>query len=249
AFSLTSCNDDKVSPISLKGYEGTDLSLYYPDSESHSYELTGGEGAYEASSSDTNVVTAGIDSKGNLAMKAIAPGKADVTVTDEAENKLVLKVVVAHPTLDLVVEKLDVTIKGEELTDDEKKEIGKEALNTILVQAEGGYKFTYTNEARTEGVVNVYAEKFGDKAVSGEFRIVPVTAEEETEATQRQVYELTLDKSVRTLILETTTATRAHMTEKKVSRVLLEDVTADFEEEYEGVEEVYTVQTIASDDK
>ncbi|MCD8031607.1 MAG: hypothetical protein LUF85_12510 [Bacteroides sp.] len=135
AFSLTSCNDDKVSPISLKDHKGTDLSLYYPDSEAHSYELTGGEGAYKASSSDIKVVTAEIDSKGDLSMKAVAPGKADVTITDEAENKLVLKVVVVYPTLDLVVEKLGVTIKGEELTDDQKKEIEEEALNTVPVQA------------------------------------------------------------------------------------------------------------------
>ncbi|MCD8031608.1 MAG: hypothetical protein LUF85_12515 [Bacteroides sp.] len=97
--------------------------------------------------------------------------------------------------------------------------------------------------------MNVYPEKFGDKAVRGEFRIVPAAAEKDTKDTQRQVYELTLDKSVRTLILETTVATRAQMTTKNVSRVLLEDVTADFEEEYEGVEEVCTVQTIASEEK
>ncbi len=247
AFSLTSCNDDKVSPISLKDYEGTELSLYYPDAEAHSYELTGGEGTYEASSSDIQVVTAEIDTKGNLALKVVGIGDADVIVTDEAENQLVLKVTVQYPALDLVVDKRSVTITGE-LTDDQEKEIKTEALKTILVQEKGGYKFVFTNEARTEGVVHVYEEKFGDKAISGGFRIVPATAEEETTGTYSQTFELTLDQGVRTLILETSAATRADIA-TKVSRVLLEDVTADFKEAYAGVEAIYTVQHIASEEE
>ncbi len=238
-FGLTACNDDDKNPgITLKGIEGNELTLTFPNSEEVSYELQGGEGKYTAKSAKTDVVTAEAKD-GKLVMKVVALGEAIVTVTDEADNKLDVKVTVAYETLELKVKEIKADIKGEELDKEEKEAIEEAALETVPVKAGGGYVFTYTNEERTEGKVAIYKDKFGDKAIESTFEVIDSETEK---GTSRTTFSFAIDKEKREFVLVLAPATRA-TAEPKIDVYLEEDVTEDFEK-YENVEEVITVQVV-----
>ena len=155
---ISSCSNDELAPISLKNRETANIKLNYPNNQTYSFPLQGGDGNYEISCDKPEIIETKMISSCDISIKALALGEAIITVRDQSGNTLDIHVIVDYYTDNYIVSKQDILLTGD-LKDSEKQAIKEKALATIPVKTGGGYKFIYTDAEIARGKVLVYQEK------------------------------------------------------------------------------------------
>ena len=129
----------------------------------------------------------------------------------------------------------DVTIFGDDLTENEKIEIREKQLAEIPVKAGGGYKFIYTDAAGRKGKAVIYADTFGSDGIETTFE------EKEFESPYTpnvfsSGYEIVIGNEKRIFIFGAL----------GVPALIREDVTPKVQVEYPQAKLVYTSQILRS---
>lgn len=199
---ISSCSNDELAPISLKNRETANIKLNYPNNQTYSFPLQGGDGNYEISCDKPEIIETKMISSCDISIKALALGEAIITVRDQSGNTLDIHVIVDYYTDNYIVSKQDILLTGD-LKDSEKQTIKEKALATIPVKTGGGYKFIYTDAEIARGKVLVFQEKFGDKAIEGSFERKSNEIENEQWGTRHIIsFDLTLpEQPKRTFII------------------------------------------------
>lgn len=174
--SLFSCSDNiemGLFPVQEDGTSfvltGNKVQLFYPSAKGRiEFLVTGLEADYIISTSDETVLSVGYASNG-LYLVPLKLGKVVVTISDKAGREFKFDVENVYWKEEYIVEKNDIRIGGEILTEKEKEEITYKAKSIPPVEIGGGYQFIYTDEERTEGIVNMYPEGWDKRYFSGNF--------------------------------------------------------------------------------
>ena len=240
---ISSCSNDELAPISLKNRETANIKLNYPNNQTYSFPLQGGDGNYEISCDKPEIIETKMISSCDISIKALALGEAIITVKDQSGNTLDIHVIVDYYTDNYIVSKQDILLTGD-LKDSEKQTIKEKALATIPVKTGGGYKFIYTDAEIARGKVLVYQEKFGNKAIEGSFERKSNKIENEQWGTRHIIsFDLTLpEQPKRTFIIS------EYIPSSRTSPIVLmaffEDLKKTFTIDYPTVEQVYTEQVL-----
>jgi hypothetical protein len=225
--------------ISLHYVEDNSIQLYYPSMNVIS--ISGGDGTYALACSDESILEVKIEmEQKTLVLTPLSLGKATVTISDRSNNVYTLNVNISYRENDYVVKERDVRITGENLTEEEKREIEEKAISTIPVEVNGGYKFIYTGEDGFSGKVIVYAETFGENGKDGIFEEqISADGSENSykvimqlNGRERVFYFIAYDISTRS---EDVTSSRWAFTE---------DITEWIRTDYPDVESAYTEQVL-----
>lgn len=138
---LTGCSDEESNPLRFDLSTDTDntVDVCFPRSEEDgsagSVTILGGDGNYTAQCDNDAVLKIDMKHSNAFVLYPQDWGEAHVTVTDGTGASIVLKVNVFQAKQTLVIGGMDVLITGgEELTDEQKAGLRKEALATIPVK-------------------------------------------------------------------------------------------------------------------
>lgn len=237
---LPSCSDDDVNPISLQDIENSSLYLVYPRSGAYTTAISGGDGSYTASSGNSQILSAEVVNGQTLTCTPLSVGQTTIAITDRSNNLYTLNVTVAYVEQSYLVVKNEVAVTGNSLTVGEKKEIEENALSSMLVKPNGGYKFVYTDMEATRGEAYIYPEKLGDTGIKGTFERGTAAVEG---SLSKMTYVITANKNVYTLILTPYTGTITQSSvEPYMPFVFFENLTEKYKPHYSNVENVYTSQ-------
>ncbi len=241
-FFFVSCDNDKVSPIKLKDFDESVLRLSYPDDGQYTYTVEGGNGEYTASSQDPDVVSARMV-KSDLQLIVKGLGKTKVVVTDESDNSFSVDVHVDYYMLQMRVSKLQVHITGE-IEEADKKVLTEKALATFPIAVGGGWQFVFMDKERISGeVYMIQPDTTDSRALKSDFTVRVLKEGDPGSEYGRYIYDLTIDGKERSFIWTTQQYLSTRLS--VVAPVLfVEDMTEQFKEEYPGVKEVLTVQTL-----
>jgi hypothetical protein len=119
---ISSCSNDELAPISLKNRETANIKLNYPNNQTYSFPLQGGDGNYEISCDKPEIIETKMISSCDISIKALALGEAIITVRDQSGNTLDIHVIVDYYTDNYIVSKQDILLTGD-LKDSEKQTI------------------------------------------------------------------------------------------------------------------------------
>ena len=81
---ISSCSNDELAPISLKNRETANIKLNYPNNQTYSFPLQGGDGNYEISCDKPEIIETKMISSCDISIKALALGEAIITVKDQS---------------------------------------------------------------------------------------------------------------------------------------------------------------------
>lgn len=240
-ISFVSCSDDDDSkPITLRDSENTTITMFYPaGTTGYTFALQGGDGNYSVQSGSEDIVTAEMIGSIDLRLKAINVGETTVTVTDNSQNTLILNISIDYETHQFKIKSHDVTIIGDDLTDNEKKAIQEKVLADIPVKVGGGYKFILTDLETGNGKAIIYTETFGNKGIETtfEYKRIPIESEISTRA-----YEILFNNEKRLLVVDRYYP--SIRSDQVISIALVEDVTEKIIGEFPKVEKVGAFQVI-----
>lgn len=102
---ISSCSNDELAPISLKNRETANIKLNYPNNQTYSFPLQGGDGNYEISCDKPEIIETKMISSCDISIKALALGEAIITVKDQSGNTLDIHVIVDYYTDNYIVSK------------------------------------------------------------------------------------------------------------------------------------------------
>ena len=148
------------------------ITAYYQSSTT--INIRGNKGECSAVSSNEEVADFTIydGDKKSITIYGHKPGNATITVKDAAGQTATLHVSVEYWEQNWEVEKYEVVVTGELLTEAEIKEIEKKALSSVPVKTGGGYRLVYTDYLNFKGDIYLYPEKRGDLSKKGAFEHV-----------------------------------------------------------------------------
>lgn len=237
-------DDDDLKPITLKDREETTISLYYPNNTGYSFPIEGGDGNYSVKSSDNDVVKAEMISPFDFGLEIVGIGETTVTVTDNSQNSLTLNVVVDYESHSFAIKQHDVTVVGDDLTENEKKAIREAELTRIPVKVGGGYKFIFTDLENGKGKAVIYTDTFGSTGMESTFEYKIFENEDEPSLKARG-YEVIINNEKRAFILDRyNPSVVTKRFSENVTMALMEDVTLEVQQEYPKAETVYSSQVI-----
>ncbi|MCL1937756.1 MAG: hypothetical protein FWF52_05095 [Candidatus Azobacteroides sp.] len=237
-ISFAGCSSDNLSPITLKSQDDTTIYMrltYFTIENGYIFPLQGGDGSYSVKSNNDKIVTAEMASPVDLHLMPIDIGETTVTITDNSQNILILNIRVDYETRNCVVRSCDVTIFGDDLAENEKKEIREKQLAEIPVKVGGGYKFIYTDAPARKGKAVIYADTFGSDGIETTFEEKEFESIYVPNAVSRG-YEIVIGNEKRIFIFA------ASGVPSLIE--LREDVTPKVQVEYSLAELVYTSQII-----
>lgn len=266
-FCILSCkDDDKQTPIKLKGLENDYLNLIYPATYDYPYTITGGDGYYTVHSSDESVLEVFQYNGQNLAFKPLKKGHAMVFVKDYSNNCLMIDVNVTYSTRTYIVEQVDVKILGEKLTENDIKELKNKALSITPAQVNSTYTFEYINKIDETGDITIYPKKDQTTGTTlvGTFKMTTPKEDEkqELEGTLAQViktcvFDFNGEKEKMLIALyyyDNNSYYKNNSQSKQTKEVgpkpkfyFIKDITQLFKNEYPALEKIYTVQTVRAE--
>ena len=234
---FTACDKaDKVEPVLFPDIEGNVINLEYPDV--FLTKVTGVDKGYRVVSSHPDIVYVElikIDSF-YVSFGAIGVGDAQIFIVDKSDQPVyVLDVHVSYKRYTLVIQDVEVEIKGDDLTDTEKIEIEEKALATIPVQVNGGYELIFTNKKSRSGKLIFYEDTMGEGGKEGTYSITYKSYE-------GFFFEYEIDDTGEKrefMISRISPIDGSGIVEK---RKFVEDITEQFKADYPNVESVLTFQ-------
>jgi len=250
-FGIVGCSDENLTPITLTNQEGTTINLT-PEEEYNLY-LQGGDGSYSVQSSNDKIVIAEMISHVELRLMAIGTGETTVIITDNSQNILILNVQIDYRTLNFVVTECYVTIRGDDLTENEKNAIREKQLAQIPVKVGGGYKFIFTEVANQKGKAIIYTDTFDSNGIETTFEFKAAINQGESGSIP-PAFEVIIDNEKRVFFLDSSgnysqsnqMITQRALRESPPPRIfaLQEVVTPKVQIEYPKAEFVFTSQVV-----
>lgn len=242
---ITSCNKEGIEPITLHYVENNSISMVYPNTDKHSISIIGGDGKYSVSCNNVSVLEVElVQEKKMILLKPQSIGNAIVTISDESGHSYLLNVNIYYSVLSLIVEKQDVIVIGDKLSEVQKAEIQQKAILTLPVKVNGGFKFIYNNDKElNKGQVFIYKENYNINAIESVFEFKRIEIEVNGFIQTHPVYVITIDGKQREFIVNKYVAPQSK-SDMIVPMALNEDITEQFKTEYPDVEFVFTQQRI-----
>lgn len=246
---ISSCSDNDDDPITLSYHLYKDTPFNSDGWLFQSYfggdvllDIHGGDGAYSVINLNNDIVTAILYDDNVIKLDPRAIGQANLLIQDSSQKSYLLKVHVEYETQRFKVMAHEVYIKGESLTEEDKKELEKDMRKRIPVDEKGLYIFEYTNKNKTEGTVQLYssgpnvpevafkiAKKGGSKPEYNYWETITIQLDEE-----KYVYDLA--------------AYYSFVPTREVGPtppfMFVEDVTTKFKAKYPAMEKAYIIQVI-----
>lgn len=238
---ITSCHKESIEPITLHYVENNSVDIIYPNTDNHSISIIGGDGKYSASCNNVSVIEAEIvQEKMMILLKPRSTGNAIVTITDESGNQYVLNVNVCYKEINLIIDKQDVIVVGNKLSEAQKAEIERKAILTLPVKVNGGFKLVYNNsEELNKGQVFIYNDNHGGEAAESVFEYKKIKLEVDGVIQTHPSFVITIDGKKRVFVVNRYFASKSSMV---VPMAFNEDITELFKTEYPDVELIYTQQ-------
>lgn len=243
---LTGCSKDDPEPIQLyygiyndkaDPVEGNRIQILFPASNKIQLLIFGGDGDYAIHNSDDAVVDVVAEGR-NISVTPLSTGSSAVTITDQSGGSYILNIEVSYRRLNFVIEKQDVIVIGDKLSERQKLEIQHKASLFFPVLVKGGFSFIYDLSGH-EGHVLIYKEKYGEKGVESVFE----EKYTETASVGYRSYEFQIDGEKREFILN-----QYHAPMSKSSMIVpmafIEVLTDRFKADYPDVESVFTQQKL-----
>ncbi|MEG0693844.1 MAG: hypothetical protein RR444_12280, partial [Oscillospiraceae bacterium] len=224
--------DDKSDPV-----EGNRVSLLFPTSDKTQLIILGGDGDYAISNSDETVVNVTMESK-HINITPLSTGSSTVKITDKSGGLYALNIDVLYQKLNLIIDKQDVIVIGDKLSEMQKAEIRQKAALTLPVKVNGGYSFIY-NLDQHKGEVSIYKDKYGENGVLSTFE------EKYTETAGKgyRSFAIQIDGKKREFILNRYVVP-VSKSDMIVPVAFIEIITEQFKADYPDVESVYTQQRL-----
>lgn len=238
---LTSCSEDDNQPISLVDVDNYSINIIYPRTDAYTINVTGGDGRYSVNSNNDEVLIATLADGNILVINPLSTGEATITINDQSNQSYTLHVQASYPEYNYLVTKQDVTVRGELLTLSEVEEIKKDALASIPVQAEGGYRIVFTDTDLSEGEAYLYPDTWGTNGKKGTFERTKTSNEGITEYN----YKVTIGGEDRYFVfLPYSGDLTKNSGDLQQPFLFQENLTEIYKEKYTHVEQVYTSQVL-----
>lgn len=251
---LSSCSKDSYEPIQLhyaidndkpNPIENNQVNLRLPTSNKIQLVIMGGDGNFTVTNTNEKTITVSINNR-EVAIMPLTTGNSVVTIADRSNNSYMLNVKVDYRTIDVMIDKQDVIVVGDKLSEVQKAEIEQKAILTLPVKVNGGFRFVYNNsEEVNKGQVFIYNDKFGGVAIESVFELKQIKIEVNGFIQTHPVYVITINGKQREFIVNkyVTPKSKGDMT---VSMSLNENLTEQFKADYPNVESVYAQQRLIS---
>lgn len=248
AFILSSCSKDenennqiilhysiinnKPNPI-----ENNQINILFPTSDKIQLIIMGGDGNYTVSNSDEIVVD--VRRKNNfIDITPISIGSSIITVIDNSGNSYTLNIKVHYRELNLKVDKQDIIVIGDKLSETQKAEIEQKVALTLPVKINGGFSFIYDLNDR-KGHVLIFKEKISENGIESVFE----EKYTETDSVGYRSFVIQIDGKEREFILNRYDAPKSK-SDMIEPMAFIEILTNQFKTEYPNVQWVYTQQRI-----
>lgn len=227
--------DDKSNPV-----EDNRVLLLFPASDKTQLIIFGGDGHYAISNSDETVANVTMESK-HINITPLSTGNSAVTITDNSGGLYTLKIKVTYRELNLIIDKQDVIVIGNKLSETQKMEIQQKAALTFPVKVNGGFSFIYNNLDQQRGEVSIYKDKYGENGVQSTFE----DKYTETASVGYRSFVIQIDEKKREFVLNRYyDAPMPRSGDMIVSIAFIEILTDQFKIDYPDVESVYTQQRL-----
>lgn len=174
----TSCTKNDSQPIELYsvGYDDqtnpvidNQVEIRFPALEKTQLRISGGDGNFAVTNSNENILMMTLIDNA-IDITPLTIGNSVVTITDKSGNSYMLNVKVDYRTIGMIIEKQDIIVIGNKLSEVEKNEIREKAAMTLPVKINGGFKFIYNNrEHSNQGQVFLYRDSYGVDAIESTF--------------------------------------------------------------------------------
>lgn len=251
---LSSCRKDSYEPIQLhyatyndkpNPIENNQVNLLFPTSEMTQLVILGGDGHYAISNSDETIANVTLTNK-LINISPLSTGNSTVTVTDNSGGLYTLNVKVHYSEQTWIIDKQDVVVIGDKLSEVQKAEIEQKAILTLPVKVNGGFRFVYNNsEEVNKGQVFIYNDKFGGEAIESVFELKQIKIEIDGFIQTHPVYVITINGKQREFIVNKYVAPKSKG-DMTVPMSLNEDLTEQFKVDYPDAEMIYTQQRLIS---
>lgn len=251
-FITTGCSEDSNDPIQLhytiyndnpNPVTDNQVAILFPTSDKTQLEISGGDGNFSVSNSDKTKLNVSIDRR-FIDITPLSIGEAIIVITDKSGNSYILTVKVCYKEMNIKVEKQDVIVVGDKLSEAQKAEIRQKAILTLPVNVNGGFKLVY-NEGRevNKGIAFIYKDNFESTPVESIFEFKQVEKNINGVIQQYPVCVITINGKQREFIVN------KYITPKSKADIMVpmafnEDLTEQYKTEYPDVELVYTQQRI-----
>lgn len=252
AVFIVSCSKDDIEPIQLHyatyGDKPTpvvdnQVSILFPTSGKIQLLVSGGDGDFTISNSDKTKLDVSLDDR-FMDITPLSTGNTMVTVADKSGNSYILHVKADYRENRFIVEKQDVIVIGDELSEVQKAEIRQKAILTLPVKVNGGFKLVYNEgEQAKKGQAFIYKDTYGGESVESVFESDWVELEVDGVIQKHLTYVITIDGKQREFIVNRYIAPRSRG-DMIVPMALNEILTEQFKTEYPDVEFVHTQQRI-----
>ena len=216
------------------------LQIYIPTNNKHTLYIKGGDRNYTITQSETDLLKLTLEQGNVLVIEPLKIGKVEIPIMDGANHSYLLKIEMLYRTMELIVARTNIVIKGEKLTELEKDTIKEKALKRIPVKVNGGYKFTWVEftEKGSRGVVSIYPNHFGENDDSTqEYNFEEIFDEPINNYQIRSRYIINIDGSNRVFRLG-----QGVLPTKSYDYLMIEDLTEYFKTKYPSVEKVFAQQ-------
>ncbi len=252
AFIATSCSKDDIEPIQLhysiynempNPVTDNQVSILFPTSDKTQLEISGGDGNFSVSNYDKTKLNVSVNYR-FIDITPLSIGDAIITITDKSGNSYALTVKVYYKEDNLKVDKQDVIVIGDKLSEAQKIEIRQKAILTLPVNVNGGFKFVY-NEGKqvSKGKALIYKDNFGSLPVESVFEFKLVEKMVDGVIQKYPVYVVAINGKQREFIVNKYIAPKSNG-DVMVPMAFNEDLTEQYKTEYPDVELVYTQQRI-----
>ena len=241
---LPSCSDDTVPPVSFITTDGSTainsgdtLSLDFFD-KGLSFEILGGRGNYEIENNHKDIVSFEYDGKA-LTITPQGLGIATIGIEDVVGNTFTVYIKVSYYEEVYSVKTLDSEVDGADAMQiGQVKELKNRVKDESIVQPGGRYIFTFTNEERTLGSVNIYPTEKGNPMMAV-FRKEEKFSESDGKKYQLYVITLPSGDQHKMMLKEYPSAV-----DEIVLRKFEEDLTTTYKPEYAELEKVVLIQEL-----
>lgn len=250
---VSSCSKDSYEPIQLhyatyndkpNPIENNQVNLLFRTSDKTQLVIFGGDGHYTISNSDATIANVTLTNNSFIDIIPLSTGNSTVTITDNSGGSYTLNITILHRKTNIIIDKQDVIVIGDKLSEEQKAEIQQKAALTLPVKVMGGFSFVYNlGEEVNKGQVFIYNDKFGGEAVESVFEFKQIKIEINRFTQTHPVYVITINGKQREFIVNKYVAPKSKG-DMIVPMSLNEDLTELFKADYPDVESVYTQQRI-----
>lgn len=230
--------NDKPNPVT-----GNQVLILFPTSEKTQLVVSGGDGNFAITNSDKTIIDVSINDR-LIDITPLSTGDAFVSITDKSDNLYVFSVKVYYKEYNLMVDKQDVIVIGDKLSEVQKTEIQQKAILTLPVKVNGGFKLVYNEgDQASKGEAYIYKDNYGVEPVKSVFEFKRVKIEANGVIQNYNVFVITIDGKKREFVMNKYIALKSSG-DMMVPMALHEVLTEQFKTDYPDVEWVYTQQRI-----